>query len=254
MPHAPASPVHTGHNLCIKQCHAAANRISHIAILLGSTSRGVSDPSTSNLALFTLSLPSIAKTVECGFRYTIFLGYAEDPFYDSHAGSDALLVWFQNQVCRPLEERGILVDLAPVRIQNPDGKPGPVFNAVAELAHATGADFFYRSNDDTLLLTPWADNFVCALCSSGFSGSLAYSRQHCYLSLHDMPATSMALVSTRKSLAHVFEILQCPDRLLSTRVSAGVSPGGTAPDNLANTLARSTGGVMWTSDDQKVRC
>ncbi len=166
--YAPASPVHAGYNWCTKQCHAA-NRMPHIAILLGSTSRGVSDPSTSNLALFTLSLPSIAKTVECGFCYSIFLGYdVEDPFYDSHAGSDALLVWFQNEVRRPLEERGILVDLVPVRIPNPEGKPGPAFNAVAERAHAAGADFFYRSNDDTLLLTPWASAFVCALCSLGY--------------------------------------------------------------------------------------
>lgn len=140
----------------------------HIAIVLGATSKKVQDPSTDNMALFTAALPSIAKTVECGFRYSIFLGYdAGDAFYDEPAGQESIMAWFDQHVRQPLQKGGIDIDLVPVRVDNPTSKPGPVFNAAARQARGVGADFFYRINDDTLLLTPWAGAFACTVCSLG---------------------------------------------------------------------------------------
>jgi hypothetical protein len=136
--------------------------------MLGSTSKKVASPSTDSMALFTLALPSIAKTVECGFRYTVFVGYdAGDPFYDTGAGAGALHDWFGRHVATPLADRGISVAIEAVRVENHASKPGPVFNALARHAQARDADFFYRVNDDTLMVTPWASAFVCALCSFG---------------------------------------------------------------------------------------
>lgn len=55
-----------------------------IAIMAASTTRKVSDPSTGNLALFTLMLPSLIRTLDCGFRYIYVLGFDKgDPFYDT---------------------------------------------------------------------------------------------------------------------------------------------------------------------------
>lgn len=55
-----------------------------IAIMAASTTRRIKDPSTSNLALFTLMLPSLIRTLDCGYRYMYVLGFDKgDPFYDS---------------------------------------------------------------------------------------------------------------------------------------------------------------------------
>ena len=162
-------PSCAGYRTCTQQYAKDANRTPHIAIMLGSTSNKVASPSTNSMALFTMALPSIAKTVECGFRYTVFIGYdAGDPFYDTGAGRATLHDWFNRHVKRPLVERGIPVAIEAVRVENPSSKPGPVFNALARRARARDdVDFFYRVNDDTLMVTPWASAFVCALCSFG---------------------------------------------------------------------------------------
>ena len=162
------SPACTGLQICAQRHAVNASYTPHIAILLGATTKKVVAPSTDNMALFTVSLPSIAKTVECGFRYTVFVGYdAGDAFFDSPVGVDTLTTWFQRHVRNPLQKEGIDVDLVPVRVDNPSSKPGPVFNAVALQAQSAAVDFFYRINDDTLMVTPWAGAFACSLCSLG---------------------------------------------------------------------------------------
>ncbi len=55
-----------------------------ISIMAATTTRKVESPSTDNLALFTYLLPSVVRTLDCGFRYEYVLGYDKgDPFYDS---------------------------------------------------------------------------------------------------------------------------------------------------------------------------
>ena len=55
-----------------------------ISILAGTTTRRVKKPSTKNMALFIYLLPSLIRTLDCGFRYEYVLGYDKgDPFYDS---------------------------------------------------------------------------------------------------------------------------------------------------------------------------
>lgn len=68
-----------------------------IAIMAATTTRKIDNPSTSNLALFNFLLPSLIRTLDCGFRYEYVLGYdVGDPFYDSEkvkhmTGCDCLL-------------------------------------------------------------------------------------------------------------------------------------------------------------------
>lgn len=60
-----------------------------IAIMAATTTRRIPHPSTSNLALFTLLLPSLIRSLDCGFRYEYVLGYDQgDPFYDSEEVCD----------------------------------------------------------------------------------------------------------------------------------------------------------------------
>lgn len=55
-----------------------------IAIMAASTTRKIDNPSTKNLALFMYMLPSLMRTLDCGFRYEYVLGYDKgDPYYDS---------------------------------------------------------------------------------------------------------------------------------------------------------------------------
>ena len=164
------TPACAGLRTCAQRHTTATNASNtpHIAVLLSSTAKNVATPSVVNMALFTISLPSLAKTVECGFRYTVFLGYDDgDTFFDTPAGLETLRSWFHDNVRAPLHKGGIDIDLTPVRVDNPGSKPGPAFNAVARRAQSAAADFFYRINDDTLLLTPWAGAFACTLCSLG---------------------------------------------------------------------------------------
>ena len=57
-----------------------------ISIMAATTTRKIVDPSTSNLALFLYLLPSLVRSLDCGYRYEYVLGFdAGDPFYDSKA-------------------------------------------------------------------------------------------------------------------------------------------------------------------------
>ena len=55
-----------------------------ISVMAATTTRKVHNPSTKNLALFTLLLPSLIRSLDCGFRFEYVLGYDKgDPFYDN---------------------------------------------------------------------------------------------------------------------------------------------------------------------------
>ena len=55
-----------------------------VAILSGSTTRSETNPSNSTLSIFTIMLPSLIRSLDCGFRYLVVIGYDKgDTFYDS---------------------------------------------------------------------------------------------------------------------------------------------------------------------------
>lgn len=55
-----------------------------IAVMAATTTRRVSDPHVQKIALFTLLLPSLIRSLDCGYRYVYVMGYdVGDPFYDS---------------------------------------------------------------------------------------------------------------------------------------------------------------------------
>lgn len=63
---------------------ADINKLPLISIMAATTTRKINNPSTKNLALFMYMLPSLMRTLDCGFRYEYVLGYDKgDPFYDT---------------------------------------------------------------------------------------------------------------------------------------------------------------------------
>lgn len=61
-----------------------------IAVMAATTTRKMSKPSTGSLALFTLLLPSMLRSLDCGFRYEFVLGYDQgDQFFDSEEVIDS---------------------------------------------------------------------------------------------------------------------------------------------------------------------
>lgn len=150
---------------CSKE-HYGNKSLPLIALMAATTTRKVTNPSTSNLALFSYLLPSLLRTVDCGFKYMYVLGYdQDDPFYDSAKGLESVKSWFRENIEHPMKKNNILVTLKPVRVNNNLKKPGPVFNEMARAAYAAGANYYYRVNDDTELVDHWPLVFVRALHS-----------------------------------------------------------------------------------------
>jgi hypothetical protein len=135
-----------------------------IAIMAATTTRKVHQPSTQNLALFTMLLPSLIRSIDCGFRYVYVLGYDKgDPFYDDEANLQHIQKWFKTNIQSPMALNGVAITLKLVKVNNSLKKPGPVFIAMARAAYGLGADYFYRINDDTELMGHWPSIFVSAV-------------------------------------------------------------------------------------------
>mmetsp|Transcript_15732 Transcript_15732/g.23650 ORF Transcript_15732/g.23650 Transcript_15732/m.23650 type:complete len:493 (-) Transcript_15732:271-1749(-) len=147
-------------------CHASNYDASSplIAVMAGSTTRGLAEINVDSLALFTLLFPSLIRSLDCGYRYVFVLGYdVGDPFYDSSEGMSKVISWFNLNVEGVLKRNGIWMSLKPVRVDNVVKKPGPVFLEMARTAYDMGAEFLYRVNDDVEFRENWSKAFAGAL-------------------------------------------------------------------------------------------
>lgn len=143
-----------------------------IALVFAVTTRGVKvgagDRFVKELAAFDILLPSFALTAECGFRYVVAMAYDRgDPFYDSAPGREKVHNWFNANIQEPFEKANVDVELILAETDNQVKKPGPAFTAGTKAAFEAGADWFYRVNDDTEFLDPWARKFTLGLESLG---------------------------------------------------------------------------------------
>lgn len=69
-----------------------------IAILVRVSTRQVDRPSLRDLDLFTVSMPSLSSSLECGFRYSVLLGYdVGDRYFDSEEVSCNVWLWFSGR-------------------------------------------------------------------------------------------------------------------------------------------------------------
>ena len=137
-----------------------------IAILVPTTSRGFRWKSLDQVPVVRFLLPSVARTVESGFIYRVYVGFdLGDLYFDHPARIAGLAKTFQDQVANPARLRGISCALVVQGFQNSLRKPGPMFNFLSSSALADGADYVYRINDDTELRSLWASAFVLQLAA-----------------------------------------------------------------------------------------
>jgi hypothetical protein len=127
------------------------------------------------LVLFTTMLPSLARSLDCGFRYRVVVGFdLGDVLLDTAAAQARAADWLESYLVAPAASRRINASYALLPVANPLQKPGPVFNAMAASvgsnytnggSEAAGtADYIYRVNDDTEFRNDgWASKFVTAL-------------------------------------------------------------------------------------------
>jgi len=137
-----------------------------IAVTVGTTSRSFRWSKLDESPLFGILLPSIARTLEKGFEYRVYVGYdTGDLFYDNADRIAEANAWAKEHVETPAREKGHVVTVKFVSFLNILRKPGPMFNFLAACAFGDGADYVYRVNDDTELRTIWAGAFVTALAN-----------------------------------------------------------------------------------------
>lgn len=139
-----------------------------IAICVSSTTRGMAEPTLESLSLFETMLPSLVLTAEEGFRYRVVVVHdVGDAFYEGANRYAKIEAWFGTHVKAPLAEKNVQCELLMISYANSFKKPGPAFNVMLRAAYDFGADFFYRINDDTEFVDPFARAFTTTLAEFG---------------------------------------------------------------------------------------
>jgi hypothetical protein len=150
-----------------------------VAIGISTTTRTLRVRDLSDLSLFRIMLPSLARTAEARFEYWVYLAHdIGDAFFDSAESNRAVVAWVGEQVVTPLAARGVDASVLLLRFNNTVHKPGPVFNFMMAAAAQDGADYLYRINDDTELEgADWTSRAVeqlVALSHVGVVGPICY--------------------------------------------------------------------------------
>ena len=125
-----------------------------VAVVVCSTTRGITDTRWENLALSSIMLPTLKKTLEPEYAYTLYIGVdSDDEFYTSE------------------ENRAHLVEIAgndlEVVIESYLGISNRIpFNEILKRAFEDGNEYIARMNDDTQFLTPlWTTMAITELAS-----------------------------------------------------------------------------------------
>eukprot|EP00191_Tetraselmis_sp_GSL018_P000200 CAMPEP_0177610164 /NCGR_PEP_ID=MMETSP0419_2-20121207/19600_1 /TAXON_ID=582737 /ORGANISM="Tetraselmis sp., Strain GSL018" /LENGTH=346 /DNA_ID=CAMNT_0019105385 /DNA_START=139 /DNA_END=1179 /DNA_ORIENTATION=+ len=137
-----------------------------VAVCLGFTSR----TSSANRAkqavygikgqspLFNYLIPTLCKTMSPGFRYSLWVAYDHDDPLLSLKGVPELMQAAMKEMLPKCE-----VDFRLMSVPY-SGNPTWAQNDAVVAAHKAGADYFYRVNDDTVMVTSgWTEVFVKAL-------------------------------------------------------------------------------------------
>jgi len=69
----------------------------------------------------------------------------------------------QGEILTRASKANVDIMLKMVVVRNEMKKPGPVFLEMAVVAYGIGAEYFYRVNDDTEFMQPWAKVYSHAI-------------------------------------------------------------------------------------------
>jgi len=145
-----------------------AHNPNKIAICLGFTSR-VKGKNVARQAVLGLKgqsplfqdlLPSLCKTMSHGYQYSLWIGYdLDDPILSVGGASELVKVELSKLV------PGCGIDVHMLKVSS-SGSPTWAQNEAVLAAHSAGNDFFYRVNDDSVMVSPgWTEKFIAALAS-----------------------------------------------------------------------------------------
>jgi len=125
-----------------------------VAVVVSSTTRGITDMRWENLALSSIMLPSLKKTLEPEYTYTLYVGVdSDDEFYTSDENRAHL-----REIAN--DKLKIVVEFYP---RVPNRIP---FNEILKRAFEDGNEYIARINDDTQFLTPlWTTMAITELAS-----------------------------------------------------------------------------------------
>ena len=138
-----------------------------IAIGSGITSKGLQSVNESNIAkkfqFISSLLPSFCHTVSSHFIYAFYLAHDyTDPVFSDDRLSAAFTEAFRHQISEVCPH-SVRPKLHLINCTH-SGKPAWAQNDAMMDAYHNNADYFYRVNDDTKMVTPqWAETFVAAL-------------------------------------------------------------------------------------------
>ena len=174
------STLPSSRQVTLETCPKSTEPLPLVAVCCGTTTRGKGGWITprpdalEELAVFDHLLPSFVRTVDCGFRYAVVLGYdVGDKFWDLGDGATLARAWFDENVKSVLAAANVEAELRFAVVDNKIKKPGPVFTAITRHAYYEAkADYIYRVNDDTELATRWAKHFVAALATMDNVGAV----------------------------------------------------------------------------------
>jgi hypothetical protein len=84
-----------------------------------------------------------------------------------------ILEWYEKNVEKPLQAKGIIACLHVNRLNNWHKQPGFSFNYNLRVAYEDGADWLYRINDDSIFKTPFAKSLTTAVKGFGYPYGVA---------------------------------------------------------------------------------
>ena len=137
-----------------------------IAIGLGITTRGVQGLGVSTvnkLTFLRVFLPSFCLTASNGYHYHFYIGFDEnDPFFIHEHNREAFEKYtleFCDSHCPNASTYAITLVLC-----HHTGSPAWAQNDAMFDAYLSGADYYYRINDDTrMVTTDWTETFIKVL-------------------------------------------------------------------------------------------
>jgi hypothetical protein len=103
--------------------------------------------------------------------------------------------WVETNIAAKFKAVGIPFCLALIKFENKARKPGPAFNVAMASAFADGADYLYRTNDDTTPETAFASKFAAKLAA--FTVRAARGRLSALSVLHRRPGLHGVLLYGR---------------------------------------------------------
>ncbi|MDP1603027.1 MAG: hypothetical protein Q8M03_07150, partial [Legionella sp.] len=134
-----------------------------IAILVPTHSHSIY-PDIKSSPIFAHLLPSLNLFLEPQYEYCLYVAHDKNdlPYQSQH---NSIYHEIAMAFLEETHNKGLHTHLIFLDFDNTQHGPGPAMNYIALSAHADGADYFFRINDDTELKNHFTSKFIATLLS-----------------------------------------------------------------------------------------